>query len=127
MHGNVPQSSASLLSMANVCCSIELEPRTLKEGQLNHAREVAADVVQNMQPSDASDIFIKGLRSDVPVEPEEMDSKNGMETGNEHMLEDCKKKPPIVGKPCHCATNDVTESPHDLQNKLITEPLSAPF
>lgn len=24
--------------MANICCSIELEPRTLRQGQLNHAR-----------------------------------------------------------------------------------------
>lgn len=25
-------------SMANICCSIEMEPRTLREGQLSHAR-----------------------------------------------------------------------------------------
>lgn len=26
--------------MANLCCSIEMEPRTLREGQLNHARVI---------------------------------------------------------------------------------------
>ncbi|KAJ7011875.1 hypothetical protein NC653_002080, partial [Populus alba x Populus x berolinensis] len=45
-------------SMANICCSIEMEPRTLREAQLSHAREEAADVAQKMEPKEASDVFI---------------------------------------------------------------------
>ncbi|KAG4211707.1 hypothetical protein ERO13_A02G118500v2 [Gossypium hirsutum] len=47
--------------MANVCCSIEMEPRTLNQGQLNHARGMAADVAQKMDPKEASASFIEGI------------------------------------------------------------------
>lgn len=46
-------------TMANVCCPIEMEPRTLSQGQLNNAREAAAGVVQTMEPREASNIFVE--------------------------------------------------------------------
>ncbi|KAK3219936.1 hypothetical protein Dsin_013906 [Dipteronia sinensis] len=47
------------LIMANICCSIEMEPKTLNEGQLNIAREVGADVVQKMESKEATITLIK--------------------------------------------------------------------
>uniref|UniRef100_A0A803NZ54 Uncharacterized protein n=1 Tax=Cannabis sativa TaxID=3483 RepID=A0A803NZ54_CANSA len=47
--------------MANVNSSIESEPRTLKEEQLNLAREVAADAVQKLEPHEATIIFIERM------------------------------------------------------------------
>ncbi|KAA0051034.1 uncharacterized protein E5676_scaffold347G00210 [Cucumis melo var. makuwa] len=46
------------MAKPNVCCSIELEPKTLNQGQLHQAREVAADVVQKLEPSEASLVLI---------------------------------------------------------------------
>ncbi|RYR40717.1 hypothetical protein Ahy_A09g046455 [Arachis hypogaea] len=40
-------------------CSIELEPRTLSQVQLIQVREVAADVVQKLEPREASALFVE--------------------------------------------------------------------
>ncbi|KAM3380184.1 hypothetical protein P3S68_005757 [Capsicum galapagoense] len=45
--------------MANFCCPIEMEPKTLKQGQLNLAREVAVDIVQNTESGEASNLFLE--------------------------------------------------------------------
>ncbi|KAI5336994.1 PREDICTED: LOC110613993 [Prunus dulcis] len=110
--------------MAKVCCSIELEPRTLSEGQLNHARELAADVVEKMEPEEASAIFIQGLRPVgsmkdmvhmVAEEGEQLQSK----------VVEWKEAQILETPPCQCLCSTVNiESP---DQGTLTEPLSAPF
>ncbi|CAI9773601.1 unnamed protein product [Fraxinus pennsylvanica] len=53
--------------MANFCCSIETEPRTLNQGQLRHAKEVAIDIVQKKEADETSSIFIDGLKPVVAI------------------------------------------------------------
>ncbi|KAJ4828292.1 hypothetical protein Tsubulata_034963 [Turnera subulata] len=109
--------------MANVCCSIELEPRTLNEGQLNHAREVAADVVQKMEPKEASIVVIKGLPPPVPAIEMDWREKNGDDL--EHNLVSYEDKAAIIEGPCQCSCiPSNVESPEQVNFK---EPLSAPF
>ncbi|KAJ7011873.1 hypothetical protein NC653_002080, partial [Populus alba x Populus x berolinensis] len=111
-------------SMANICCSIEMEPRTLREAQLSHAREEAADVAQKMEPKEASDVFINGLRPVVSVKETSQIEGNGDRHG--HKVGECKEKTAeIVDRPCQCSCipQDI-ESPDQLNLK---EPLSAPF
>ncbi|BFG24426.1 uncharacterized protein Pyn_04181 [Prunus yedoensis var. nudiflora] len=111
--------------MAKVCCSIELEPRTLSEGQLNHARELAADVVEKMEQEEASAVFIRGLR---PVgsmkEMVHMIAEEGEQLQSK--VVECKEEAQILETPlCQCLCPTVnTQSPD--QGRL-TEPLSAPF
>ncbi|XP_002299733.3 uncharacterized protein LOC7470576 isoform X1 [Populus trichocarpa] len=127
--------------MANICCSIEMEPRTLREGQLSHARvskafdllqalnvsffqEVAADVAQKMEPEEASDVFINGLRPVVSIK--EMSQIEGNGDRHDHKVVECKEKTAeIIDRPCQCSCipKDI-ESPDQLNLK---EPLSAPF
>ncbi|XP_011046755.1 PREDICTED: uncharacterized protein LOC105141272 [Populus euphratica] len=110
--------------MANICCSIEMEPRTLREGQLSHAREVAADVAQKMEPEEASDVFINGLRPVVSIKETSQIEGNGDRHG--HKVAECKEKTAeIIDRPCQCTCipKDI-ESPDQLNLK---EPLSAPF
>nr|POE53112.1 hypothetical protein CFP56_13656 [Quercus suber] len=64
-----------MLYMANNCCSIETEPKTLNEGQLNRAREVAADVVQKMEPNEASTIFNEILSPQIKDQEREKEEK----------------------------------------------------
>ncbi|KAJ6427496.1 hypothetical protein OIU84_022989 [Salix udensis] len=111
--------------MANICCSIEMEPRTLSEGQLSHAREVAADVAQKMGPKEASAVFVNGLRPVVSIK--EMSEVEGNGDRDDHKVAECREKTAeIIDKPCQCSCNPKDkESPdHHLDLK---EPLSAPF
>ncbi|XP_020225401.1 uncharacterized protein LOC109807295 isoform X2 [Cajanus cajan] len=96
--------------MANTSCPIELEPRTLNQVQLTQAREVAAEVVQKLEPCEASALFI-----------EEEDDENGTLT-HEKLLLDCMKKSETIpdDKGCHCQCACTTEN-------LFKQPLSAPF
>ncbi|WCJ40843.1 hypothetical protein M5689_021743 [Euphorbia peplus] len=117
--------------MANLCCSIETEPRTLREAQLNHAREVAADVVQKMEPKQVSPIFInKGLFRGVSTRPvvviEEME-ENINEGDEKNDGQECKEKVEVMlQSPCQCTiVNDFIDSP-DPSLKL-KEPFTAPF
>ncbi|KAL6285633.1 hypothetical protein ACE6H2_010023 [Prunus campanulata] len=112
--------------MAKVCCSIELEPRTLSEGQLNYARGLAADVVEKMEQEEASAVFIQGLR---PVgsmkEMVHMIAEEGEQLQSK--VVECKEEEAQILEtpPCQCLCPTVnTESPD--QGRL-TEPLSAPF
>ncbi|KAK8629087.1 hypothetical protein V6N13_077944 [Hibiscus sabdariffa] len=59
--------------MAKVCCSIEMEPRTLKQGQLHHAREMA----QKMEPEEAAAVFIEGIGG-VEVKQEVKEEEKGV-------------------------------------------------
>ncbi|GMI73140.1 hypothetical protein HRI_000983300 [Hibiscus trionum] len=96
--------------MAKVCCSIEMEPRTLNQGQLNHAREMA----QKMEPKEAAAEFIEGIGG---VEVEQVVTETEEEKGVN-----------VVGRPCQCACQTLhIESPDPHFNNPVKEPLTAPF
>ncbi|KAJ8756172.1 hypothetical protein K2173_024719 [Erythroxylum novogranatense] len=105
--------------MANACCSIEMEPRTLSEGQLSQARQVAADVVQKLVPKEASTIFFnkEAKPNFLMKEEEEEDKRKGQDDKFDVEREEIK----IIQVPCQCSN---TQSPTELELK---EPLSAPF
>ncbi|KAK7294245.1 hypothetical protein RJT34_17132 [Clitoria ternatea] len=92
--------------MANTRCPIELEPRTLNQVQLTQAREVAAEVVQKLEPSEASALFVEGLTH--PIKGE-----NGRQV--EKVVEE---------EACSCQCSCATQIPFHIHLK---EPLSAPF
>ncbi|KAK2654679.1 hypothetical protein Ddye_014535 [Dipteronia dyeriana] len=120
--------------MANICCPIEMEPKTLNQGQLNIAREVAADVVQKMESKEATIALIKGLES----VREEQNYEQIFKEENSHnkyviegscaIINSIEKPPQVIERPCQCSLmtniNIAAESPD--QNNL-KEPLSAPF
>ncbi|KAM5579152.1 hypothetical protein ABKV19_009104 [Rosa sericea] len=111
--------------MAKVCCSIEMEPRTLSQVQLNHAREMAADVVQKMEPNEASATFSEGLRpisSKRQMEQEDADG-DGEEPKIFLVLE--LEEAQVYERPCQCLCAAANIETPD-QEKL-KEPLSAPF
>ncbi|KAF9613564.1 hypothetical protein IFM89_008955 [Coptis chinensis] len=111
--------------MAHLCCSIEMEPRTLNEGQLNHAREAAVDIIQKMDSVESSNAFIEGLKPVVPIE--EMEQIVERRHQIQKLTVDCKETIVPAVDPfndCACITPSVVDSP-DLAP--IREPLSAPF
>ncbi|OAY53062.1 uncharacterized protein LOC110613993 [Manihot esculenta] len=116
--------ASSSSPMAKVCCSIEMEPRTLREGQLTHAREVAADVVQKMELKEASIVFIEELKSVPAMKMEEMEENENKEK-HKFLNVDCKEdgEAPKIESPCQCSVTEMEYSPE----QTIKEPLSAPF
>ncbi|KAH7858229.1 hypothetical protein Vadar_021551 [Vaccinium darrowii] len=109
--------------MAKPCCSIDMEPRTLNMGQLNHAREVAVDIVQKKEPNEASSIFMKGLEPVVGIR----DAAQIVQKGDSiHELAECEEKSKIIETTCQCVCSNsgIMESPDPVNLK---EPLSAPF
>ncbi|KAF3966511.1 hypothetical protein ACB098_05G043300 [Castanea mollissima] len=107
-----------MLYMANICCSIETEPKTLNRGQLNLAREVAADVVEKMEPNEASTVFNEKLRPSFQIKDQEREKE-------EKELHEPVEKGDIIERPCQCLCPTATvESPDQTSLK---EPLSAPF
>ncbi|XWS20236.1 hypothetical protein CRYUN_Cryun31cG0082900 [Craigia yunnanensis] len=122
--------------MANVCCSIEMEPRTLNQGQLNQAREMAADVVQKRETREASAIFVEGLGLISGVEIKEVDDlaltdEEQKEVGVEKHVEYCNQKAQnIVETPCQCScnTNNIeSPDPNSVILNNLKEPATAPF
>ncbi|XP_059644136.1 uncharacterized protein LOC132285916 [Cornus florida] len=114
--------------MASFCCSIEMEPRTLNEGQITLAREVAEDIVQKKEHNEASGIFIEGLRPVVTVK--EMTEMAQNQKGDSMLdIIGCKEKAAAAGiseTSCQCLrASDIVESPD--QAEVLKEPLSAPF
>ncbi|CAK9310682.1 unnamed protein product [Citrullus colocynthis] len=107
------------MAKPNVCCSIELEPKTLNQGQLHQAREVAADVVQKLEPSETSTVSIDIVERFKPI-------NYRFERGEPQL----SLPPPSLGDikeergRCQCSYISA-ESPNQLQ--LVKEPLSAPF
>ncbi|XP_022954046.1 uncharacterized protein LOC111456424 [Cucurbita moschata] len=121
------------MAKPNARCSIEMEPRTLKQGQLHQAREVAADVVQKLEPTEASLLLIDIVerlkpmnhiieRGELPLLPPLSSPLSSAAAG--------PPPPPFVGDyneesgRCQCSYICI-ESPNQLQ--LLKEPLSAPF
>ncbi|GAV77552.1 hypothetical protein CFOL_v3_21023 [Cephalotus follicularis] len=90
--------------MANIRRSIELEPRTLNQGQLHHVREVAAGAVQKMEPKEGSATFERGAV--IPVmEMQQMEAKRDLVD----KFVKCTQKAKIDERPCQCScnTNDI--------------------
>ncbi|XP_057797245.1 uncharacterized protein LOC131013197 isoform X2 [Salvia miltiorrhiza] len=109
--------------MANFCCSIELEPRTLKQGQLDHAREIAVDIVQTKEPDEASTMFTEGLKEVVGIkEPAVVVTVSGENPPEEGEGAAVIKEEITVETYCQCL---VVESSPECRD--IKEPLSAPF
>ncbi|CAL5195525.1 unnamed protein product [Lathyrus oleraceus] len=108
--------------MAKTPCPIELEPRTLSGVELTQARELAAEVVQNMEPSEAAAVFFEGIMH--PIKEEAHMDKNNCK--NEKLIDFTKKKETIpYEKVCQCQCSSSTESPFCIVG--AKEPLSAPF
>ncbi|KAI9107834.1 hypothetical protein K1719_021170 [Acacia pycnantha] len=120
--------------------SIELEPKTLSQGQLSHARKVAADVVQKMEPKGASALFTEGLEHSSEEEMTEVDEEE------EHEEKDVEEIKPvgciekieekIEEKVCNMNVYssssssvmvDSSSSSDQLHHIHQHEPLSAPF
>ncbi|KAF5205924.1 hypothetical protein FRX31_004492 [Thalictrum thalictroides] len=103
-----------------------MEPRTLNEGQINHARKAAVNIIQNTESNESSTAFIEGLKPVVPIkEIEEMFERRHQF----QKLVDSKETAVAAIEPaavhnCACNTVNVDESP-DMAK--IREPLSAPF
>ncbi|KAG6727817.1 hypothetical protein I3843_02G124700 [Carya illinoinensis] len=107
----------------NIRCSIETEPETLNQLQLNHAREVAADIVQRMEPNEASALFTDQLRFNeesrplVPVNHDQAERKTGGEKQQLHAHDQPvggkEMKVHIIGRSrlCACTTENDVESP----------------
>ncbi|XP_058745382.1 uncharacterized protein LOC131618134 [Vicia villosa] len=109
--------------MANISCPIELEPRTLSGEQLTQARELAAEVVQNMEPSEASTVFFEGIMH--PIKEVTLMDENKCK--NEKLIDFTKKKEtlPYDEKVYQCQCSSSTEIPFCIVGEK--EPLSAPF
>ncbi|KAM1011273.1 hypothetical protein FF1_046496 [Malus domestica] len=112
--------------MAKVCRSIETEPRTLSEGQLNRAREIAADVVQKMEPTEATALFLEGLRP-VGSAKEMKHMIDGEQLQLQTKLLDWKEEAQILERPCQCLCSTAIVETPDQETQLITGPVSAPF
>ncbi|KAK4413846.1 hypothetical protein Salat_2797400 [Sesamum alatum] len=119
--------------MANFCCSIELEPRTLNQGQLNHAREIAVDIVQRKEPDEASTIFHRdqGLQPGVGVKETVVVVVSDVATPSHKAAEECseeiiKTEITTLETYCQCSSSAlaVESSPEECR---VKEPLSAPF
>ncbi|GKV27165.1 hypothetical protein SLEP1_g36368 [Rubroshorea leprosula] len=128
--------------MANFCCSIELEPRTLKQGQLNHARillsvrekdysnikriahhfsdEMAADAAQKMEQREFS-IFIRGLSEIEQIKENEIQLQD-----DSPQIDQSKKKDQITENPCQCSCSVVNNECPD-NGMDFKEPVTAPF
>ncbi|GMN37156.1 hypothetical protein TIFTF001_006586 [Ficus carica] len=118
--------------MASVCCSIELEPRTLRGRQLNHAREEAADVVRKLKAHEATIMFIEGSRPVSSIKKMKQIIEDEEEEGEEEDgVVGCMTSAQIIEIPCQCAcsTAAATTSTESLEQDqpIIRQPLSAPF
>ncbi|XP_056699247.1 uncharacterized protein [Spinacia oleracea] len=102
--------------MACVPCAIEMEPKTLSPGQINHVKAVAIQI--KIEQENASDIFIQGLREGMEQISEE---ENEMGVNNSIIVEKKNK----LGKAHNCLCNSLLiQSPDELRQK---EPVTAPF
>ncbi|KAL0429857.1 UNVERIFIED_CONTAM: hypothetical protein Sradi_0611700 [Sesamum radiatum] len=121
--------------MANFCCSIELEPRTLNQGQFNHVREIAIDIVQRKEPDDEASTILnhdQGLQKPVVATKETVVLVvSDVATPAHKAAEECGKEVieteiTTVETYCQCSSSAlaVESSPEECR---VKEPLSAPF
>ncbi|KAH0763161.1 hypothetical protein KY290_019234 [Solanum tuberosum] len=112
--------------MANFCCSIEMEPKTLSQGQLNLAREVAVDIVQNTQSDEASNLFLEGGKTVVQIKEALVLIEEAESVVEEVCIGKAVKTNVMIEASCQCAyPSAITDDSPD-QSKF-KEPLSAPF
>ncbi|CAO2813367.1 unnamed protein product [Amaranthus hypochondriacus] len=109
-------------------CPIEMEPKTLKEVQLNHAREQAV-AIQKMEPQNAPDIFFQGLK-----EVGSLDGKKKNANKEDHMgrlddiVDGCIKNDNIkIDSSHHCLCTKILIEPPIPDEFREREPLTAPF
>ncbi|KAF7814232.1 hypothetical protein G2W53_028201 [Senna tora] len=118
---------------ADIFCSFELEPRTLSQGQLNQAREVAAGEAQNLVPTElaSSLIFNEGVMPNGRKEMGESEKNGGEEVNDDENYWMEKKEEVEVDKKAYwlCTTSITTHqsSHHHTHHVNAKEPLSAPF
>ncbi|XP_022899090.1 uncharacterized protein LOC111412329 isoform X2 [Olea europaea var. sylvestris] len=86
--------------MANFCCSIETEPRTLNQGQLHHAR---------------------GLKPVVAIKEMEVVISDA---NSIHKMDVSKEHTQILETSCQCSSAAIMDSP---DQSRVKEPLSSPF
>ncbi|KAL8138541.1 hypothetical protein V2J09_004542 [Rumex salicifolius] len=105
--------------MANLCCSVEMEPRTLKSSQMHHAREVAVGIFQKTEPLEVSNVII--------IQGEEQVISIKMDQIVESTAD--KNTDPGTSTKCSCTNPSTNHQPsvdydgHD----HIREPHTAPF
>jgi hypothetical protein len=93
----------------------QMEPLTLREEQLQEAREAAADILQNKQPDEALTIFTEGL---VPVrsvrEMECLKQTEALQYRNlRARMHSCRSLPSAAAAPGENQNNDdLSPSPH---------------
>ncbi|KAI5651251.1 hypothetical protein M9H77_37256 [Catharanthus roseus] len=135
--------------MANFCCSIELEPRTLKQQQLDQAREIAVGIIQMNQPNEASNVFVEELELGVGAmketavmvvpaaagtskpekakeEEEDYSSSKSMSMSKVDDVVQCQCALNL-NSPTPTTTTTTMDSPLLLLHSKFKEPLSAPF
>ncbi|KAL3511754.1 hypothetical protein ACH5RR_024471 [Cinchona calisaya] len=109
-------------SMANISCSIESEPRTLRQVQISQAREVAVDIIQNKESNEATNIFVDGLKPVASIK-EMVLVVQEIETLT--IADEAAKENKVTKTCCQCPCTSATmiyDSPDELK-----EPVSAPF
>ncbi|CAJ2663848.1 uncharacterized protein LOC123885150 [Trifolium pratense] len=108
--------------MAKTSCPIELEPRTLNEVELSQARELAAEVVQKLEPNEASALFVEGIIMHPIKEEATIIDEN--ESHIEKLIDITKKEETITHEEvCQCQCSIESQS----YTITLKEPLSAPF
>uniref|UniRef100_A0A7N1A9G1 Uncharacterized protein n=1 Tax=Kalanchoe fedtschenkoi TaxID=63787 RepID=A0A7N1A9G1_KALFE len=123
-------SGLTHMAAVSLCCAIETEPRTLSQGQLNQAREIAGGIANNFEPREAEIIFTKGLR------PVNSDKESGLEIISENSRGEwmetttsiaINQKGRIMEKPCQCALAPPSPEESSTQDQSVQEPYTAPF
>ncbi|KAK6914846.1 hypothetical protein RJ641_019963 [Dillenia turbinata] len=87
-------------------------------------QEVAVDIVQKMEPKEASNIFAEGMIPVVSVK--EMQQIQIDEKADQFQMPNgCTMEAQLLDKPCQCScSSNAMESPEQVKPK---EPFSAPF
>ncbi|KAL2939890.1 1-deoxy-D-xylulose-5-phosphate synthase [Bienertia sinuspersici] len=105
--------------MACVPCAIEMEPKTLSPGQINHVRE-QAEAIQKLEPQKSADIFVQGL---LPIN----EGDHNIIGIGDNMIDECNSKDEKIemekAHKCLC-TSILIKSPEEVSQG---EPLTAPF
>ncbi|GER45007.1 DA1-related protein 5 [Striga asiatica] len=118
--------------MENFCCTIETEPRTLNQGQLNDAREMAAEILNSKEAGEqASRIIIEMqvVKSIKATVAEEVSGGNPPQkaAGLLGKREKIESDHVLVVTNCQCTSSALTMESTTSEDSRIKEPLSAPF
>ncbi|KAJ8479643.1 hypothetical protein OPV22_023370 [Ensete ventricosum] len=106
--------------MDRLGCPIEMEPKTLTEGELSNAREAAVEIIQTKVPKEASTIFIQGKKA----------VKTAEQTRTEIKTRDRLEK--LVGEGegsgVRCGSSDLPFADDEISDGITSrEPFSSPF